>query len=744
MTTVENISVLLVESDDILRAIYSKIIARQVREVLTATNGEDGFQVYQSHRPDIIITDIKLPVINGIDMVKKIRSLDKSVRVIIMSAFVDVKYFIQAIEAEVKGFLTKPVDSEKLEKLLNQQVHEILLERQIEEEGRKRREAERDREKSDYILRILSETTALFFQQGITSESINNTLELIGHATSASRLYIFEKQKYKKGDVLNLTYDWVDKGIESQKDNEDLANVPVDSLVYKRWNDLLKDGIIIQGDIETDFPEDKELVRIMVSLGVQSVLIIPIFIQSEWWGFIGLDECKRLRQWSEVEINALQLVANNVGAAFYRKRVEFELLSLNAQLENRVKERTKELEVEVAERKHTEVLLRESEEKYRLIFENANDGIILVNKSGEVLMVNPRMVEVFDMIPRKIIGKHFCDFIDEEFRKSTKSILSDKSSEEFYSTIDVTITQKNGHVRWLELKPARIIWDGELATLVFVSDVTLRKNAEDELNKLNLHLENRIREEVQKVEQQQQLLIQKSKLESMGELAAGLAHEINQPLGGISMGLDNILYKLNENELTNDYLVSKISVLFKDIERIRNIINHVRVFSRDQQSIQKEKVEVSKIVKNTLSLVEKQFNSEHIQIQTNLGNKPVFIYVNPYRVEQVLLNLLSNARYAVNKKSSGGAGSSYKKKVIINIDVKSSMVLISIEDNGIGMKDEIKNKIFEPFFTTKDLESGTGIGLSISYGIVKESNGRIFAQSAPNKGTKMFVELPII
>ena len=694
--------------------------------------------------PDIIITDIKLPVINGIDMVKKIRNLNKNVRVIIMSAFVDVKYFIQAIEAEVKGFLTKPVDSEKLEKLLNQQIHEILLERQIEEEGSKRRAAEKDREKSDYILRILSETTALFFQQGITGESINNTLELIGQATSASRLYIFEKQKNKKKEVLNLTYDWVDKGVESQRDNENFTNVPVDSLVYKRWNKLLKEGVIIQGNIETDFPEDKEVVRLMSLLNVQSVLIIPIFIENEWWGFIGLDECKRLRQWSEVEINALQLVANNIGSAFYRKKVEFELLSLNAQLENRVKERTKELEIEVVERKHTEVLLRESEEKYRLIFENANDGIILINKSGEVLMVNPRMVEVFDMVPRKIIGKYFCDFIDEEFRKPTNLILSDKSSEDFFSTVDVTITQKNKQVRWLELKPARIVWDGEMATLVFVSDVTLRKTAENELNKLNLHLEKRIREEVQKVEQQQQLLIQKSKLESMGELAAGLAHEINQPLGGISMGLDNILYKLNENELSDDYLVNKISVLFKDIERIRNIINHVRVFSRDQQSIQKEKVEISMIIKNTLSLVEKQFNSENIQIKTNLREEPVFIYVNPYRVEQVFLNLLSNARYAVNKKSSSGAGPSYKKKVAINLNVKINRVLISIEDNGIGMKDEIKNKIFEPFFTTKDLESGTGIGLSISYGIIKESNGRIFAQSAPNKGTKMFVELPII
>jgi len=740
--SVNNVSVLVVESDDILRAIYSRLVAAQAKEVLTATNGHEGFQVYKAKKPDIIITDIKLPVINGIDMIKKIRHQDKNVRVIMMSAFVEVKYFIQAIETGVKGFLTKPIDSAKLSKLLMEQIYEILLERQIEEEGRKRKEAEKAREKSDYILRILSETTALFLQQGITDENINNTLKLIGKSTDASRLYIFRKHRYKKKEVVSQVYEWVADGIKSQSENTLLFNVSVDDPAFVGWVEKLSTGKIIQGDVATDFDEPQK--SVLEAQDILSILVIPIFIQDDWWGFIGLDECKSVRKWSEFEINAMKLVAHNIGAAFYRKNVEYQLISLNADLENRVKERTRELEIEVAERKYAEKLLRESEEKYRLIFENANDGILLVDHKGHILMVNPRMVEVIGLIPHKVIGKPFCSFIDEAYREPTKFIINGNEKNETLNTIDVTLTQKNKQIRWLELKPTRIIWDTEPATLIFVSDITLRKTAQNELNRLNEHLENRINEEVRKVEQQQQLLIQKSKLESMGELAAGLAHEINQPLGGISMGLDNILYKLHENELSNDYLSKKVSTLFKDIERIRTIINHVRVFSRSQQNIQKEKVDFMRILDNTLSLVQQQFDNENIILSVPDNEKPVYIHANEYRIEQVLLNLLSNAKYAVNKKALTNTDASYVKRVDIRVTSDNDKLFICVEDNGIGMEIEVMNKIFDPFYSTKDSESGTGIGLSISYGIVKESNGKIYAQSVHGKGTSMFVELPLI
>jgi len=738
---VEDVKILLVESDDILRAVYKKIIADLAKTVLTATNGEEGYEVYRSGKPDIIVTDVKLPIINGIDMVRKIRRDDKDVRVIIMSAFLDVKYFIQAIESSVKGFLAKPVDSEKFTRLLKEQIHEIILERQIKEEGRKRRQAEKDREKSDNILRVLSETTAKFFQQGITEENITSTLKQIGIVTNASRLYIFKKHRHKNIEVISQIYEWVDDGIESQVDNKNLVNIPLNHELFSRWAEILASDEIIKGNIATDFPAlEKEQLE---AQDIKSILVIPIFVEEKWWGFIGLDECKTKRQWSEVEVYALRLVANNIGAAFYRKKVELQLLSLNADLERRVKDRTKKLEIEVAERKHTEILLRESEEKYRQIFENANDGIVLLNNKGEVLLLNPRMVEVLGVNPGKVIGRVFCRFIDDAYKEPVKAIFSSEFNDDSISTIDVTITRKKDKKQlWLELKPTRINWDSELATLVFISDITLRRTAQNELNKLNQHLENRIKEEVRKVEQQQQLLIQKSKLESMGELAAGLAHEINQPLGGISMGLDNILFKVNEGELTDEYLINKFGILFKDIERIRNIINHVRIFSRDQQSSQKERILFHEVLQNALSLFGKQLKSNNIKLQVHESEPEIYLYGNPFRIEQVLLNLLSNAKYAVNEKEETIDDDSFIKEISISVNTKDNTVLITVEDNGTGMPEDILNKIFDPFFTTKDVESGTGIGLSISYGIVKEMNGRIFAQSTPGKGTKMYVELP--
>jgi len=738
----ENVTVLLVENDDILRVIYKRIIATQAKKIFVATNGEEGFSVYKDKIPDIIISDIKLPVINGTDMIKKIRTIDKEVRVIMMSAFVDAMYFIQAIEAGVKGFLTKPIDSQKLEKLLKDQIHEILLERSVKEESRKRREAEKAREKSDYILRILSENTALFLRQGISDENIGIALKLLGEATSASRIYIFKQHNYKKQKVVSQVYEWVTDGIDSQIDNAELKNIPADSLIIKRWVKILQSGDIIMGNVETDFPKNEK--DILQPQNIKSLLEIPIFVEDDLWGFIGLDECEELREWAEVEINALRLVANNIGAAFYRKRVEHKLITLNADLENRVKARTKELEIEVSERMHTEVLLRDSEEKYRLIFENANDGILLIDNFGKIILLNPKMVEIFGMLPKEVIGKPFPQFINKDYREVVKSITHHEKKQRVAATIDVTLTNAHNDTFWLELKPTPIFWDGDLNTLIFVSNVTLRKIAQDELNALNLNLEKRVIQEVQKVEKQQQLLIQKSKLESMGELAAGLAHEINQPLGGLSMGLDNILYKLNENELTDEYLTTKFGILFKDIERIRSIIEHVRVFSRDQQNIQKEKVEVNKIIQNALSLVENQFRSENIELITHYDNEPLFILTNPYRIEQVLLNLFSNARYAVNKKSTLTGNHDYIKQITIHLSSKANMLLIIVGDNGIGMSEEVLQKIFEPFFSTKDIESGTGLGLSISYGIIKESNGKIFAQSVPDEGTKMIIELPLI
>ncbi|HPE55904.1 MAG TPA: response regulator [Bacteroidales bacterium] len=281
----------------------------------------------------------------------------------------------------------------------------------------------------------------------------------------------------------------------------------------------------------------------------------------------------------------------------------------------------------------------------------------------------------------------------------------------------------------------------EERTIDLQHEIKERIQAENELKELNLTLEKRVKEELKKRERQQQLLIQKSKLESMGELAAGIAHEINQPLGGISMGLDNILFKLSMGKVSEEYIRTKIDALFQDIDRIRQIINHVRVFSRDQKNLVDERVDINSVIHDALSLISRQYQNHNIEISLNLCENACFAIGNKYRIEQVFLNLLSNAKYAVDQKLNI-LMTGYSKKIEILSYREDNFIVTDIIDNGIGIPEKHIGNIFDPFFTTKDVENGTGLGLSISYGIIKEMKGNITVDSKENEFTKLSVFLP--
>ena len=179
-------------------------------------------------------------------------------------------------------------------------------------------------------------------------------------------------------------------------------------------------------------------------------------------------------------------------------------------------------------------------------------------------------------------------------------------------------------------------------------------------------------------------MVQKSKIESIGELSAGLAHEINQPLVGISMGLENIHNRLVGNSLTDEYLKNKINMLFKDIERIQNIINHVRIFSRDQEKLEMEVVDIPLVITNALSLVTRQFVDHEVDLHTHIPDGDFFTHGNGFRLEQVLLNVLSNAKHAVEERGKLKSAD-YNKHITITLEASDNSHTIIIEDNGIGI-----------------------------------------------------------
>lgn len=736
--TKQKIKLLLVENDAVIRSIYQQVLQKIVSKILVANNGEKGFDLFKQEKPDLILTDIRMPLMNGLDMIKKIRQEDKSIRIIIISAYSESRYFINAIELGVKGFLSKPIKNDHLQKVIQEQINDILLEKNLNKAEKRRIAAEQEREKSDKILNSLSEITATIFQQGLNDASIDYGIKQLGEATLSTRVIIIKFEIENNHKVALIKNIW-----RLNDDKRKYIRLPRNKIEMKsgmldNWQRGMENNNIVGGNVSGFDAKAKELFS---QLGAKSLNVTPIFVNEDLWGGVVLEDSVKERELSENEAKALKMVAFNFGAAIYRKNVERELINMNLNLEKRVTERTKELEIEIIERSNAQTLLKDSEEKYRLIYENASNGILLI-QNETILLTNPTMVVLMELMPRDIIGKKFSTFIKSSNKQEVKELFSSDEMHANEKSFEIMISTKTNQKRWLDIKAKKIVWDEEPGFLVFASDVTLKKTAQENLKQLNNNLEQRITEEINHVKQQHQLIIQKTKLESLGELSAGLAHEINQPLGGISMGLENILYKMLQDDLSNDYLNTKVGVLFEDINRIKKIIEHVRTFSRDQQSTSVELLKVDNVVKNAVSLINRQYINHQVDLKVEIPKGEYNTLGNPFRLEQVFLNILSNAKAAVDNRFNN-KDENYKKTIKLTIEKDDEFIFINISDNGVGMSEEVMNKIFEPFFTTKDQQSGTGLGLSISYGIIKEMNGEIRVESDPNSCTKLTVELPI-
>ncbi len=734
------ISLLFVEDDVVLQNVYKYTLTKIVDKLYFANNGKEGYQLYKKYRPQIIVTDIRMPVINGLDMARNIKMLDKNVRIILVSAFMEPRYFMQAIELGVKSFIMKPIDAEKLKSVINEQVEDIFLEWKFQKEEERRRKAEEATLKSETILKTLVDASASFFHYGFNSISVLPTLKNLGEATKSSRVYIFENKKENNGYFTKLLFEWTAKGVKKRINDKVYNDVSLSTELIADWVEKLSKGenvVSLTRNVKND-----TLRKNLEKYGVLSILMIPIFVNDEWWGFVGIDDQKTERIWTDVEIKALEAMANNLGAAIYRRNVELELLRMNALLEERVKQRTRDLEVEVAERKVAEMLLRDSEEKYRLIFENANSSILLI-REGIITLVNPKTVDIFNYFPKVMIGNKLSALVNEKYKQIIVDCFEKNEYHEKCASFDVVIETADGKSKWVEIKSNKIVWDNVDSYLLFISDITARKDAEYKLNMLNKSLEERIKEKVEDIKLQQQLLMQKSKLESMGELSAGLAHELNQPLVGISMALDNIMMKVSEDNFVDiKYLHNKFKYVFDDIERINRIIQHVRLFSREQEFNLNEKVNVNEVIENALSMMEMQMKNHSIFVDLQLSDEPLLIEGNQYRLEQVIVNLLSNAKYALGEKRKMLKGSNYKMSIAIKSSVKNNRVVIEVTDNGTGIDRGVITKIFNPFFTTKSGKEGTGLGLSISYGIIKEMKGSIAVKSEKGNYTTFVIELP--
>jgi len=235
----------------------------------------------------------------------------------------------------------------------------------------------------------------------------------------------------------------------------------------------------------------------------------------------------------------------------------------------------------------------------------------------------------------------------------------------------------------------------------------------------------------------------KQKLESIGVLASGVAHEINNPLNGIMNYSQIISDKVKDKECSEE--IEKYSnEIINETKRIDKIVKNLLFFSTKEQKYY-YKTKVSEVIEESLSLINTVIKNDQIDIKLDIPSDILAIYCRPKQLQQVIMSLLLNSRDALNTKYDGF---NKNKKITIkveNIEYKNGDgIRITIEDKGIGISDKHKDKIFDPFFTTKNRTEGAGLGLYISYGIIEEHNGEISFETEDGECTRFFIDLPVM
>jgi C4-dicarboxylate-specific signal transduction histidine kinase len=255
------------------------------------------------------------------------------------------------------------------------------------------------------------------------------------------------------------------------------------------------------------------------------------------------------------------------------------------------------------------------------------------------------------------------------------------------------------------------------------------------MSDLNETTEEVKRRELELREKQEQL-VQAGKLATLGELTTGVAHELNNPLNNIGLFVGNAidLIELGMVDAEPERILQELHNAMQQVRKATEIISHLRTFGR-AASVSREPVGIVQVIERSLSLMREQLRLRQIEVVVRFPPEEVVVVGNAIQLEQVFINLLTNARDAMID--------SPHKLLTIECKVQAAAVSISVSDTGPGIPPELEQRIFDPFFTTKEVGTGTGLGLSITYGIIKEHQGTVTVRSRQNEGASFLIQLPL-
>ncbi len=416
--------------------------------------------------------------------------------------------------------------------------------------------------------------------------------------------------------------------------------------------------------------------ELMGSLGWHAAIFAPLLTKQQAMGVLVCSDDSNDRKFTPEEILRAEALAHQAAIALESARL-FQVVS-------------------------------RSQKEWETTFDAMQDSVSVHDTTGKVIRANVALARRMNTIPQKIIGRYCSQIYSEDVSDHVHCRHTLPPESDALIVEEVNLPKMGGAFQ-LSVSP----WY-------------------DKNNRLagSIHVAKDINNE--KLLQQQ--LIQSEKLSAIGELISGIAHELNNPLTGV-MGYSQLLQLREDLDSRAKENLHKINNLAL---RCQKIVQNLLSFARKQKP-ERKLTDVNEILEKTVELRSYEFQVNNIEIYRNLDRTLPKTIADAHQLQQVFLNILTNAEQAMLETNGKGT-----LTIRTKTDTEKSHILVEIKDDGPGIPESHLNRIFDPFFTTKEVGKGTGLGLSLSYGMIKEHGGNIYVRSLPDKGSTFFVELPII
>jgi PAS domain S-box-containing protein len=415
---------------------------------------------------------------------------------------------------------------------------------------------------------------------------------------------------------------------------------------------------------------------------------------------------------------ANQLLAGEVAQ---RKRAEAALRDSNEELERRVSARTAELQDEVLRRRGTEETLRTSEERWRTMFEASAVGIAVIDQQNHFVAANTAFQKMVNYTGEELQSLGPLDITHEDDREAAREMIEDVQSgnrQDYHA--EKRYRRKDGEVIWVRVSTARALDPSSPLQGIpaIIEDITERKRAESDLHDAR------------------EALSRGTRLTMMGELAASIAHEINQPLAGITMNANACERFLATSPPDLEEVKEGLDGIISDSNRASEVLSRIRAMLKNTAP-QWMQVDVNQTIVEVLALARHQLQQDRISVQTSLHANLPTIQADRVQLQQVLLNLVMNGTDAMRTVSDR----SRKLVVSSHLDGQRNIV-VNVADSGVGLDPANQERIFDTFFTTK--AEGMGMGLAISNSIIEAHHGRLWAAPGSPFGAIFAFALPSV